>query len=199
MPASRRDGHARMPRGVAHRLGDPRRARRGVRHAAGEGCARRMHHLARPAGDDPAIVAGESGCVGFAGLVACLADGRRAPRSASGRTRAFSSSTPREPPTPPSTARSWARPPRRSWHDRRIPAGSRGAAREARRHPVRQSGPCAGRRRRSGHRGLHRPLVRSPWLEAHRLERHAGRPSIVGVVRGAGRGRSLMFNGISIR
>ncbi len=32
-------------------------------------------------------------------------------------------------------------------------------------------------------------------LEAHRLERHAGRPSIVGVVRGTGRGRSLMFNG----
>ncbi len=35
-----------------------------------------MHHLARPAGNDPAIVAGESGCVGFAGLVACLADGQ---------------------------------------------------------------------------------------------------------------------------
>ncbi len=35
-----------------------------------------MHHLARPAGGDPAIVAGESGCVGFAGLVACLADAK---------------------------------------------------------------------------------------------------------------------------
>ncbi len=32
-------------------------------------------------------------------------------------------------------------------------------------------------------------------LEVHRLERHAGRPSIVGVVRGAAGGRSLMFNG----
>jgi acetylornithine deacetylase len=38
------------------------------------------------------------------------------------------------------------------------------------------------------------------WLgergfEVHRLERRAGRPSIVGVARGRGRGRSLMFNG----
>ncbi len=32
-------------------------------------------------------------------------------------------------------------------------------------------------------------------LEVHRLERHPGRPSIVGVARGAGGGRSLMFNG----
>ncbi len=33
-----------------------------------------MRRLARPTGRDPAIVAGESGCVGFAGLVACLND-----------------------------------------------------------------------------------------------------------------------------
>ena len=38
------------------------------------------------------------------------------------------------------------------------------------------------------------------WLaergfEVHRVEEHAGRPSIVGIARGAGGGRSLMFNG----
>ncbi len=33
-----------------------------------------MRRLARPNGGDPAIVAGESGCVGMAGLIACLAD-----------------------------------------------------------------------------------------------------------------------------
>jgi acetylornithine deacetylase len=38
------------------------------------------------------------------------------------------------------------------------------------------------------------------WFAAHgfavhRLERHAGRPSVVGIARGAGGGRSLMFNG----
>ncbi len=33
-----------------------------------------MRRLARPNGGDPAIVAGESGCVGFAGLLACLED-----------------------------------------------------------------------------------------------------------------------------
>ena len=38
------------------------------------------------------------------------------------------------------------------------------------------------------------------WLaergfEVHRVEEHAGRPSIVGIARGVGGGRSLMFNG----
>ena len=38
------------------------------------------------------------------------------------------------------------------------------------------------------------------WLaergfEVHRLEEHPGRPSIVGVAKGSGGGRSLMFNG----
>jgi acetylornithine deacetylase len=32
-------------------------------------------------------------------------------------------------------------------------------------------------------------------FEVHRLERHPGRPSIVGIARGTGGGRSLMFNG----
>jgi acetylornithine deacetylase len=32
-------------------------------------------------------------------------------------------------------------------------------------------------------------------FEAHRLEEHSGRPSIVGIARGLGGGRSLMFNG----
>jgi acetylornithine deacetylase len=32
-------------------------------------------------------------------------------------------------------------------------------------------------------------------FEVHRLERHPGRPSIVGIARGMGGGRSLMFNG----
>jgi acetylornithine deacetylase len=32
-------------------------------------------------------------------------------------------------------------------------------------------------------------------FEVHRLEHHAGRPSIVGIARGTGGGRSLMFNG----
>jgi acetylornithine deacetylase len=32
-------------------------------------------------------------------------------------------------------------------------------------------------------------------FEVHRLERNAGRPSVVGVARGSGGGRSLMFNG----
>jgi acetylornithine deacetylase len=40
----------------------------------------------------------------------------------------------------------------------------------------------------------------STWFQAHgfevhRLEHHAGRPSIVGIARGTGGGRSLMFNG----
>jgi acetylornithine deacetylase len=40
----------------------------------------------------------------------------------------------------------------------------------------------------------------SSWFHAHgfavhRLERHAGRPSVVGIARGKGGGRSLMFNG----
>jgi len=38
------------------------------------------------------------------------------------------------------------------------------------------------------------------WLaergfEVHRLEERPGRPSIVGIARGSGSGRSLMFNG----
>jgi diaminopropionate ammonia-lyase len=33
-----------------------------------------MRRLARPMAGDPAVVAGESGCAGFAGLLACLAD-----------------------------------------------------------------------------------------------------------------------------
>jgi acetylornithine deacetylase len=32
-------------------------------------------------------------------------------------------------------------------------------------------------------------------FEVHRLEKHQGRPSIVGIARGSGGGRSLMFNG----
>lgn len=32
-------------------------------------------------------------------------------------------------------------------------------------------------------------------FEVHRVEEHAGRPSIVGIARGSGGGRSLMFNG----
>ena len=32
-------------------------------------------------------------------------------------------------------------------------------------------------------------------FEVHRLEKYAGRPSIVGVAKGSGGGRSLMFNG----
>ena len=32
-------------------------------------------------------------------------------------------------------------------------------------------------------------------FEVHRLERHLGRPSIVGISRGSGLGKSLMLNG----
>src|SRR5689334_4648135 len=32
-------------------------------------------------------------------------------------------------------------------------------------------------------------------FEVHRVEEHPGRPSIVGIARGSGGGRSLMFNG----
>ena len=35
----------------------------------------------------------------------------------------------------------------------------------------------------------------SRGFEVHRLEKHAGRPSIVGIAKGSGGGRSLMLNG----
>ncbi|BCH30809.1 acetylornithine deacetylase [Mesorhizobium sp. L-8-10] len=37
--------------------------------------------------------------------------------------------------------------------------------------------------------------LRERGFEVHRIEEHAGRPSIVGIARGSGGGRSLMFNG----
>jgi threonine dehydratase len=52
-----------------------------------------MNRLARPAGNDPAIVAGESGGVGLAGLIRAAADSGSGQRSVSAKRPASSSST----------------------------------------------------------------------------------------------------------
>ena len=49
-----------------------------------------MNRLARPTGSDPAIVAGESGAAGFAGLLAALRDPQaRAALKLDGSSRVF--------------------------------------------------------------------------------------------------------------